>query len=183
MEKMQEYWILDQAPREKSLRDSLFNMYKCLKPNGILIIRDFVRPHPNKDVQLLHNKPDIIDGFDFISYTNMIKNDLYKSAISNVKEFDDHYLYETDLSTSYEYIFRKDYTNNWVPELYERYGFWSRDEAINLLTSIGYEIKDLRLIDNDWITKNRINEKISLMDMENNIIPMVKYQMVIMCRK
>jgi hypothetical protein len=72
--------------------------------------------------------------------------------------------YKTDLETSFEFIYRKDFHEMWEVELLERYGFWSLKQAHFMLRLIGFSIVYTGLIKSDWLIQYTLSDKIKLLD-------------------
>ena len=71
------------------------------------------------------------------------------------------------MSSVYEYIFHKDFHENWTQELNERYGFWTELEAVHLLKLAGFENICYDILNGEWIKNNRFFNKISVKLIKN----------------
>lgn len=74
---------------------------------------------------------------------------------SKIKECKKDFSYLTNMSSVYEYIFHKDFHENWTQELNERYGFWTELEAVHLLKLAGFENICYDILSGEWIKNNR----------------------------
>ncbi|NQZ01683.1 MAG: hypothetical protein HRT45_13550, partial [Bdellovibrionales bacterium] len=91
--------------------------------------------------------------------------------------------YKTKLRWLYEYIFRKDYHNNWETELEELYGFWTMNEALTLVGEAGFEMLHSERVRNPWIIENRLRGKIRVFDGQGNAVDFPDYQMIVVAQK
>jgi precorrin-6B methylase 2 len=181
---------------------------KSLKDDGVIIIRDFVKPKDNNVVIMSHQNDDIQHNISFDRYClDFLRAKFNKvdgvNEVYGVNEVDrmingfspqlfemqtnkkmDCIDYITNAESAYEFIFRKDYWQNYKAELEEIYGFWSKNHAEKLLTENGFKVIFSEYVNNDWINKNRIDGKIQLFDPstgKNLKIP--NYQLVIVGKK
>lgn len=157
----------------ESVKQALTNIYKNLTRNGRLIIRDFIRPEnaSGQSVTLRHYKSDMVKGHTFYDFANVASHDY--------PEYRD---YPVNMRIAYEFMFHKDYHENWETEIKETYGFWEFSQAKTLLTNCGFKIIHTAEMDNEWIVQNRLNGKIELMSGGRNI-PYPKYQALFICEK
>jgi SAM-dependent methyltransferase len=193
--------LLYEKNRIDNLNTALKICYKSLNNNGRIIIRDFVRPeNGTKPVFLVIKKNSIIDNncksfgeflqyntlgkFSFINYKCDVLDEDKKCVISKEYNINNKYeIYETNLQTVYEYIFRKDYCapNDWNTELNERYGFWTEESAEQLLISNNFKIIHKECVHNPWILQNRLKD-VYIFD-ESGYIGIPKYQMILVGQK
>ena len=193
--------LIYEKNRIDNLNNALNICYKSLNNNGRIIIRDFVRPeNGTKPVFLVIEKNSLIDincksfgeflqyntlrKFSFINYKCDVMDEDKKCSISKEYKINNNYqIYETNLQTAYEYLFRKDYCNpnDWATELNERYGFWTEQSAEQLLISNKFKIIHKETVHNPWILQNRL-KNVYILD-ESGYIGIPKYQMIIVGQK
>ncbi|MES2769275.1 MAG: methyltransferase domain-containing protein [Bdellovibrionota bacterium] len=166
----------------EAVRSALSVANQSLMKGGRIIIRDFIQPsNGDKVVILVHNKSDMVPENTF---QNFAQNFGRKVPFKVIAETADSISYETNLASAYEYIFRKDYHANWDVELNEKYGFWTREEALSLLQGSGFRILKYEELDNAWILANRIEGKVKIIDpATKEDIPIPKYQTIIAAEK
>lgn len=160
----------------QSVEDALVNAHKNLNEGGRIIIRDFVRPIENPPIILKHYKSDIVPGHAF--------DNLYPGYMALDKG--DYILYFAHMKEAYEYIFHKDYHDNWETEIKETYGFWTMQKAREMVEAAGFKIIHTAEMDNEWITENRLKGKIELLTLEGRQktpYPYPKYQMLLVAEK
>jgi len=162
------------------LKETLQHLYNNLEQDGRLIIRDFVAPENSSgEVLIKHYKSDIVAGHSFHEFLQQRNIDKAFGI-----DYGDYILYFTNLRDAYEYIYRKDYHENWEPELEETYGFWTGTSAKAILWDAGFKLEYYGEIDNGWVIENRLNGKVELLDKDTlSIIPYPKYQCIIVARK
>lgn len=91
---------------------------------------------------------------------------------------------ETDLGSAYEYMFRKDFHQNWQAELKERFGFWTEAEAVAQLSQAGFKVERHEKIKNEWIETNRLKGKVALYDNKTGEkIDYPDYQIILVGKK
>lgn len=143
-----------------------------------IIIRDFVAPSDPNQLVVMHHVRDDPVARPFHTFAKEYQH--FPILCTNMKALGNKYIYTTNMRSAYEYIYRKDFVQNWDYELQEQYGFWSKDIAYHILKSNGYDIKHCNISNNEWILKNRITPYITLYDdHENFIIDPPSYQMTI----
>lgn len=147
-----------------------------------IVIRDFVKPdNPRQKVLLAHEKSDITQGKSLLDFVSQSKR-TYEAKI--VEETEDRIVYETDMETAYEYMFRKDYKENWIPELAEVYGFMTSKEFKQTLLEEGWKTVHKQTMSNPWIVKNRLENKIELFSpFTGESIAYPDYQMLMVAEK
>jgi SAM-dependent methyltransferase len=157
--------VYSYGDKMESVRQALANIHKNLKSGGRLIIRDFVRPEDRK-VNFLHDKKDIVKGHSYGDFHGV-------SPEPNSGSFE---VYSNqNLSNVYEYIYRKDFHDNWQTELQETYGFWSLGEAKALIEEAGFKLIHVAELENQWILENRLEGKIMIDNPDGNPLAFPKY--------
>ena len=166
-EQLDNNFVCSEIKRIQSVEKALEQAYELLKPNGQVIIRDFIRPDmSNEIINVAFKKNEYQDIC--VAFQNFIDDHRKQSrhyflftlvypSCQTLDCVDDEYLvYETNIQTLYEFLYRKDYISNWEVELNERYGFWTENAISSLLTSGGFKIELLQKYHNSWIMKNRL---------------------------
>ncbi|MDD4937945.1 MAG: methyltransferase domain-containing protein [Candidatus Shapirobacteria bacterium] len=171
----------------KGLNKSINSSFRCLKPGGREIWRDFAKP-PEKEVYL-----DILtnDGFNtveeaikdgFLDYSLLSTKALFdcfykqfkggKSFNYEIVEKDGRKLIKMPAKYAQEFILRKDYTANWRQEIEEEYTYWTQTEAKAAFEEAGFTKVEIIDDDNEYIRKNRLNGKVILyIDDEGKLKP------------
>ncbi|NMM49906.1 class I SAM-dependent methyltransferase [Marinigracilibium pacificum] len=162
------------------------NRYEELAPGGVWINRDVVGPvDGDQEVLMLLNKEDgINDDFDkeFSNHTELTEylNQLstYSRFLRFAKDFrkqeNDQIQYSVINAKGKKYIklrymdaadfmLTKDYTDNWMSEMHERFCFWSINDWKEALEDVGFTIgKETHAYTNQWIVDNRFDNKVQL---------------------
>ena len=160
-------YVCSEFKRIQSVEKALKQAYKILKPNGKILIRDFIRPdNANKIVNVAFKKSEyenicnifekFIDDHRTQSRHYFLFTLIYPSCTTLSCHDDDYLIYETNIQTLYEFLYRKDYKQNWEVELNERYGFWTENGISTILNSSGFKIDKLEKYHNNWIMQNRL---------------------------
>jgi len=145
-----------------------------------IIIRDFVAPSsPDMHIVMHHMRDDATKSFH--DFAKEFRH--FPILCTNMKALGPHYIYDTNLRSVYEYIYRKDFIKNWEYELQEQYGFWSYDIAKHVLKSCGYDVAYHEAINNDWILQNRITPYVTLYDTQGQNVCPPTYQMLLVAEK
>jgi len=168
----------------RSVEKTLNNIRKNLSHDGRLIIRDFISPEPEITVDFEHLKSDIVKGHSYQDFHTQRRTDhVYNWKFMPGTDDSETFTYRGQkIKDVYEYIFHKDYHTNWETEIKETYGFWTGTQAKAQLKLSGYEIEHYAELDNQWITANRLENKVRLLD-GNVTVPFPKYQCLIVARK
>jgi SAM-dependent methyltransferase len=160
-------FVCSEIKRIQSVEKALEQAYELLKPNGKVIIRDFIRPDMSNEIINVAFQKDKYQDI-CVTFQNFIDDHRKQSrhyflftlvypSCQTLECVDDEYLvYETNIQTLYEFLYRKDYKNNWEVELNERYGFWTQSGISSLLTTCGFKIDLLQKYHNSWVMKNRL---------------------------
>jgi SAM-dependent methyltransferase len=132
---------------EPTLHTVLKNSLAQLAPGGHVIIRDVVGPeNPDKEVYMWLRDDDGVSIGDphvlstYAKFFRFVKDFLprkisYREETLNEKK----YIY-LRLQDAYEFMSKKNYTDNWDSEMHEEFGFYSFSKWQNLLQEMGYEI-------------------------------------------
>lgn len=158
--------------------NTLRRQVELLKENGILIIRDFVKPEEREVLLELSTVPEKDRPSDaelFIRFSKTARSlsptnqqgfpyTEVDCPLSNCRRFQVFY---TD---AVEFIRRKDYFANWEVELQEEYGYFTQKEFENVFRELGLRIIHSAPIYNQWIIDNRYKGKIVIRDLQGNEI-------------
>jgi ubiquinone/menaquinone biosynthesis C-methylase UbiE len=167
-----------------SMVNAIKASYSELKPEGKLIIRDFVKPERTKPVymQILSEV-----GFDdlskatengYLDYNLLSTSALFKRFCAEFKggnafEFEEvkingNKYIKLSPEWAHEFYLRKDYTANWRQEIYEKYTYWGIEDTKRNLINAGYA--DVQVIpdQNEFILQNRLRGKIALFDIDED---------------
>lgn len=143
-----------------------------LKPGGIIVVRDFVKP-PDMEVVLelgsipKENCPcdaDLLLGFSKTarSLANINEKGFpveeIKAVHKNTRRFRLFY------ADAVEFIRRKDYFSNWDIELQEEYGYFTQRDFEEVFAGLGLRIIVSFPVFNPWIIRNRYRGKFVLYD-------------------
>ena len=146
----------------QAVSDMLEDSYNLLLPGGRIIIRDFIQPKfPEKAVILHHRLDDIRNGHDFESFQKTFSRNI---SLGSIRKCNQWKIYETNIGSAYEYIYRKDFHEMWEFELLERYGFWTLESAFNILRSTGFSVIHSKRLQNSWLLNNSLTNRITLFD-------------------
>jgi SAM-dependent methyltransferase len=166
-EQVDSNYVCSEIKRIESVEKAFKQAYRLLKPNGKVIIRDFIRPDMSNEIINVAFKRSKYQDICF-TFQKFIDDHQKQSrhfflftleypSCSTLECDDNEYLvYQTNIQTLYEFLYRKDYKNNWEVELNERYGFWTETGISTLLTTGGFKIDLLHKYHNSWIMKNRL---------------------------
>ena len=191
-EQVDSNYVCSEIKRIQSVEEAFKQAYKLLKPNGKVIIRDFIRPDmSNEIINVAFNKnkyqsiclefQKFIDDHQKQSRHYFLFTLVYPSCQTLDCADGEYLVYETNIQTLYEFLYRKDYKNNWEVELNERYGFWTETGISSLLTTGGFKIDLLHKYHNSWIMKNRL-ENIYVYD-KTGYIGIPYYQTLVVATK
>ena len=147
---------------------------EVLKENGVIVVRDFVKPQEQEvflELSLLEqtNRPsdaDLLILFSKTARSLATDNERgfplkeYKSVIPDMRRFRLYY------SDAIEFIRRKDYYENWDVELQEEYGYFTQDEFETCFDNLGLRVVLSAPIYNPWIINNRYRRQFALYNMQ-----------------
>jgi SAM-dependent methyltransferase len=158
--------------------NTLKRQAELLKPGGIIVVRDFVKPPKQEVILDISNhateyQPGDADLLIAFSQTARSLSPAHEigfpileisSPIKGLRRFKLFY------SDAVEFIRRKDYFDNWDIELQEEYGYFTQKEFEDTLSGLGLRIIVSNPIYNQWIIKNRYKGKFTLYDQQMNDI-------------
>ena len=168
----------------KSVGRAIANIHKNLNSRGRIIIRDFIKPVFAGPVEFRHYKLDITEGHRYLNFHSARHTDpvnWWKFSCTNTMETWEK-TFGQKMEDVYEYIFHKDFHNNWETEVKETYGFWTLEEAKSILTAHGFKIIHATEMENQWIVDNRLKGKVKILS-DSVELPFPKYQCLIVAEK
>ena len=134
--------VFSERKNIEDVRLVLKNIYNCLLPNGILAIRDGIKPPSETDRVLIQPlKSELFERFQKIinrmeapwlkihDYLNPRRTRLFL-ALSKENAY--------ELAVKYQYP-----EINWPVEMKEKFGFWTKEKAKSILEETGFEIIQL----------------------------------------
>jgi hypothetical protein len=168
------------------------NRFEELTPGGIWINRDVVGPeNGEKEVYMLLNQNDGENQFGGID--NLSNEDL-KKHLDKCSTFTKFLIFSKDfrkkenfhleydmeqfggkqyikltLKNACEFMYKKDYTDNWRSEMHELFCFWNFKDWCENNEKAGFRIhENSKTFKNNWIIKKRFYDKVQLFEMKNN---------------
>jgi hypothetical protein len=83
-----------------------------------------------------------------------------------------------------EFLFTKDYKDNWLSEMHETFCFWNFADWQQALETAGFRVDKLsKHYRNEWIVKNRLEGKTKLFNTSLEEIPFPVSHMLLLARK
>lgn len=158
------------------------NAYSWLKPDSRIAIRDFAKPTRKEDVYMKIFEKGGVDDIEkatidgVIDYSKLSKRALFTVFHSEFEKLGRSFTYEIVHMNNQEYIklapewahefyLRKDYTENWSQEIQEKYTYWTQEKAAAELKDAGFEDVHIYPDQNEYIVKNRLDQKIALFEL------------------
>ncbi len=158
---------------------SMESQLNALDHDGVILLRDFVRPdQPDAMIYL-----DVLDqtppGSEGVSALTPADTLLYYAKIAKALLPEDQrgfYVEETESITpgyrrfylphdwAYEFIWRKDYRDRFIPEAEEKYGVWTADQYRSIPESLGARVLYTAPYRNPWLMRNRYEKKVRLLN-------------------
>jgi SAM-dependent methyltransferase len=168
---------------KESLIQVLKNTYKQLAPGGRIIIRDVVGPEEKNQIVLLElNEKDgkslgeIKSLSTYAKFHKFIKDFIPRKIKFKVRKINNKNLIETTLANAYEFISKMNYTDNWLSEMHEEFGFWSFSNWKTELKKIGFEVlANSHSFRSDYIIEKMYKGKVRLYKEKNNILIPLEY--------
>lgn len=175
------------------------NRYDELVPGGVWVNRDVVGP-TNKDQQVYmwltdddgtkndynkqcENREELSQHLQGLStYCRFLRfaNDFraaegYKLMYTQVEVTGKNYI-QISLRDAAEFLSRKDYIDNWQSEMHETFCFWDFEEWQTELRHAGFIIHTQSYATtNQWIVKNRWQQKVKLFTIQNHVLQPMPY--------
>lgn len=183
------------------------NRFAELAPNGVWINRDVIGPENGDELVLMKlSKEDgsNVDPFKIFKNQESFKLHLdnlstfsrfLRFAVDFRKEEQDQITYSLVTLNEVEYVrlkhkdaadfmLTKDYTDNWVSEMHERFCFWSITDWKDELKQAGFTIdKATHAYTNPWIADNRFEGKVELYNLLLNKLQYPPTNALIIARK
>jgi hypothetical protein len=175
--------------REDLLR-FIRNRFHELAPGGVWINRDVVGPSdPDREIFLWLNRNDSGTTQHLPEEKDprgLSKKSTYELFLLFAKEFrreegyalhfeevrieDTPYL-RCRLRDAYEFLSKKDYTDNWASEMHETFCFWDFTEWTDYLKEVGYSIlPESNAFTNQWIVQHRFENAANIFVKENGCL-------------
>ncbi|MCX2681833.1 hypothetical protein OOZ15_17900 [Galbibacter sp. EGI 63066] len=173
--------------REDLLR-FIKNRCEELISGGVWINRDVIGPeNGEREVLMLLNKEDgenedpykkcttkeaFKDYLDrmstftrFLRFASDFRKEEHDTISYSIKTFNDKDYISIKLKDATEFMLTKDYTDNWLSEMHERFCFWSLEDWKKELDKAGFQVdENTRAYTNPWIEENRFKNKVQLFD-------------------
>lgn len=157
---------------------ALRRQVELLCENGVLIVRDFVKPEEKEIIVEFSTiskdeRPD--DASLFIQFSRSARSlaDVSERGFP-IKEIDSNFpnvrRFKAFLTDVTEFIRRKDYYSNWDIELQEEYGYFTQKDFENLFNQLNLRIIISYPIYNQWIINNRYKNQFKLFNLEGDEI-------------
>lgn len=175
------------------------NRYEELVPGGVWVNRDVVGPYnKQQSVYMWLNKEDGSNEEPYQTFTNRDELSQYLQQLSTYARFlrfakdfraaegyrlsyttvvieGSNYV-QLSLQDAADFLSRKDYTDNWQSEMHETFCFWDFDEWQTELRSAGFTIHSQSYATtNQWVVKNRWEQKAELFTMCDNTLQVMPY--------
>ncbi|MFB6455854.1 transferase [Chitinophaga sp. Hz27] len=195
----------------KDLKTFIHHRYNELLPGGVWINRDVVGPE-NKDETILlwlnendgdnHlDRPDTTDTHILADYLAKLSTKaIFKQFAQDFRHAEKYQLKHSwvtingveycqlSMQDACEFMYKKDYHDNWLSEMHETFCFWSYNDWKQHLETAGFRLDNLsHPYRNEWIVKNRLEGKVQLLRVnENNAlseIPFPDSHMLLLSRK
>jgi hypothetical protein len=184
-------------------RDDLLSFikrrYEELKIGGVWINRDVTGPSSDKLVYMKLNKDDGINKDINKTFNSSSKLQNHLDSLSTMSkfirfasDFRKKYSYTLEyevkekegeehvclkLSDAYEFLSKKDYTDNWESEMNETFCFWSFDDWKDNLISCGFKVDEKSYsYTNNWIVENRFIGKAQIYEKSDKKLLPLKWQ-------
>lgn len=183
------------------------NRYDELKSGGVWINRDVIGPeNGEKEVYMLLNTEDGSNNNynqSFASHHELAEHlnglSTYSRFLRFAKDFrkdeNDQISFRTEViedkmyivlphKDAVEYMLTKDYTDNWISEMHERFCFWSMSDWKQQLNAVGFELLDhSAAYTNPWIAENRFENKVQLFNKDLQELPSPPTNALLVARK
>lgn len=135
------------------VRMALANTRVELRRGGALLIRDGVRPPPQRVWMRC-------DGTTEARFRRFAKEFKDKGIKFEEREYLKRLYFLLPSHEANEFISKKDYAENWTAEVREEFGVWTLEEWRKELESAGYKVVQAKSYLNPWIAENRYKNKV-----------------------
>jgi SAM-dependent methyltransferase len=160
-----------------AVRQALASHLRCLRENGVFVLRDFVSPAMESYVLLeLADEPSRGTGVSELSDGDLLTRFARTARPLDQRCGPGFFLEEIEprrpatrlfrLSHKWaaEFVLRKDYRRDWDVELLEEYTYFTADEFADELVRAGGRLLCAEPYWNPWIVKNRFEGRFRLTD-------------------
>jgi len=158
--------------------NTLKRQTELLKKNGVIVVRDFVKPEEQEVLLEVSSvdKPDRPGDADLLKLFSQTARSLSiveergfplvesQSTTPGRRRFRLYY------SDAVEFIRRKDYYENWEVELQEEYGYFTQHEFEENFSKLGLRIILSTPIYNPWIIHNRYKEQFTIYNLHGQVM-------------
>jgi len=139
-----------------------------LSNDGVIVIRDFVKPEDKEIILVLPDKGDAELILTFSRTARSLSDQSERGfPIRELQPQSKNRRFRLMYADALEFIRRKDYRNDWEVELQEEYAYFKQADFEALFSSLGLRIIASYPIYNPWILKNRYEGNFRLLDLEN----------------
>lgn len=155
-------------------RHSIASQLSVLNPGGTILLRDFVRPdHPENMVYMDVREDAPVNGETpsdiLLRYSHLARALLPEAQrgfyVEETKSPDPGWRrFYLPHDWAYEFIWRKDYRDRFVPEAEEKYGVWTAGEYRAIPEALGARVSYTAPYRNPWLLLNRYEGKVRLYD-------------------
>ncbi|MCW3462547.1 transferase [Chitinophaga nivalis] len=173
------------------------NRYQELMPGGVWINRDVIGPENKAETILLWLNdtdgendlpaPASTDTHELAQYLGKLSTRaLFTRFAADFRHHEGFQLPHTwveiagttycqlSMQNACEFLFKKDYHDNWLSEMHEMFCFWSYSDWKAALEAAGLRLDNLsHTYRNEWIVKNRLEGKVQLLRLNENNTPEV----------
>ncbi|MBV8254798.1 MAG: transferase [Chitinophaga sp.] len=195
----------------EDLKAFIHHRYNELQPGGVWINRDVTGPANRHETVLLWlndadgdsrlPKPDTTDTHILASWLAKLSTKaLFQQFAKDFRQHEGYVLPHTwveidgntycqlSMQDACEFLFTKDYHDNWYSEMHETFCFWNFEDWKTHLEEAGFRLDNLsHPYRNEWIVKNRLEGKVQLFrQLENGqleTIPFPDSHMLLLARK
>lgn len=144
---------------------------ELLHPNGVIVIRDFVKPQAQ---QIIIEFPDCPQGQKDAELLLLFSRTARSLSPDNETGFPlqkiSTHRFQLCLQDATEFIRRKDYQEDWTIELQEEYGYFTQPEFEAIFANLSLRTIVSAPIHNPWIIKNRYDGAFTLFNLSGREI-------------
>jgi SAM-dependent methyltransferase len=166
------------------LMSCLDHQVAALRPDGVLIIRDFVAPDGPDDILLDVRSDDGVEDGPVPALSTWALWRRYASSVRNSRYRPGELPWDDDgvpdlgwrrlrcrLRDAQEFLLRKDYRADWDIEMLEEYTYWTQAEFVRAIESRALRLIVAAPIRNPWIMANRYHGKARLFGRDGASLP------------
>ena len=167
---------------QRAVDESLQAQLRALKPGGVILLRDFMRP-PQTDAMVYMDLPPADKASNEPSYAERLRRYSRIANSENDEEargfFCEHVATLPDgwerfylaHDWAWEFIWRKEYTVRFEREAHEKYGVWRAEQYRDIPEGMGARVLYQAPYYNPWIAKNWHDGKVRLYDAAMKPLP------------